>query len=1368
MSGSFYYNQSYSNSTPNTYRNNNNNTNNNRNYHNQSAFLDPDSSAQQQQQQQQQQNFSRRPQASPAPSISSTTGSTVAPGQHAHSRQTSLHQSPYIQTLNSLPGQSSSSSNNNTAEHSPQMSSGYPNQMLNPATSAAHGPTSTMPFYPIDPHGPNNTSNRYGGGGSGHHAHRHSAGSGLSTVSPHMGGMGMYDSMYAAAAAAGNNGPPQSTNNNALPPAVNNLNSLLNAADVGAGSEQASNGLLPPPSAPGPGGLRHSGMVGLDGMSAANYMQGGMAMGTGGASGPSVVPLSSGLPGMGMNGGPLHHPGSAMGLNHQLHHQHHQQHQHPHQQAMTQLPPPIPNSASSAATAAPPSSNSKASSRMPAPYRPSDEASAQVVAAAAASGVETADPQALQHPTYIGHIKTAIDAILLLTACDHTLATLGKTPPANPESELAEDGLPRPRRVTRRLLDGERASLIHSGSIFVWDEKEAGMRRWTDGRCWSASRVSGCFLTYRELEGKKKTPAQAALIAAQTGKPNTGGTSNTYKIDGLIKQSFSITTLSGRKMHIISYFTKRDVRESRLRKIHEDPHFRRALSASAAVFGTGAATAAALPPLPASKKAKTTTNGKGKGASNAAGGSSADFEGGVIQWADTIDENEYQDPTSRSGTDDGTEGQDAMDQNRSGDDEGGAAGGGGGGGGSAQKKDSSSGGGAGQKRKRTAGDGGGSAGDQHGNYNGHGTSNRAAGGYEPQQQQQQQQQPYPYGVPNGSALSPPAPFDPYAKRHPNQNGGYGAQQQQQQQHPNGSAYGANSRSGSGSSLSGSVYGLSAPEGTSYSNNEAYPSTTGNGNENNWRSTYNPSSGGVGQMMQGFPRNFGEQQQQQQMTTTTTGTQSVGSMLRAGAAAKKQAAAAGTGANGYGAGNRTTLPSLNTLNGMGGSSASANGSGGPRGLAGGGSTSSSSGSGNGASSTLSSHPPGGSHSHYGGGKFLDPQMSSSLSRSGDHRPPLKRRLADGRASCNSPPASRGEYHNHNHPTNSRSLPPLHRPSLGRRKRSSSSGELAAPGRLPTLKSLRGRRGYSPEGGARSVSDGDAAAHHQGRSGGEDDDDLRLAPLSSGWSGPTHRSSSGPAAARGGYLQRTESSVRDDNDNTKKSLSQGGGGGGVAISRSQSRAEQISAVGALLSLKSASASASQSRTSEGGDSDGAGSSLREREVAGSPVRRHLRDEEEEDGGGFLRRRSEGPRGMDSLLSADNKSPTSNVLSTPQTSTLPVRSFSTLSSNSNQSSSSSSSRSQERSDSSVPRSATSSSGSGYTADSTPMPATPADGVPLSGNPALQQHRLDVDPQQKSKKEASMMMMGGEAKVKTAAAGSMVGDSNEDDGAARRYPVY
>lgn len=164
--------------------------------------------------------------------------------------------------------------------------------------------------------------------------------------------------------------------------------------------------------------------------------------------------------------------------------------------------------------------------------------------------------------TYRGQIKTSADAILLLAACDLAWDASAISSFGASQADDTMHTSPPPRRISRRLLENERADLIKSGSVFVWDEQEAGMRRWTDGRCWSASRVSGCFLTYRELEVRKRS----------SGDPN-GPRSNRYKIEGLIKQSFSMTTNSGRKLHIVSYYTKRDLREGHLRRVSEDPRF---------------------------------------------------------------------------------------------------------------------------------------------------------------------------------------------------------------------------------------------------------------------------------------------------------------------------------------------------------------------------------------------------------------------------------------------------------------------------------------------------------------------------------------------------------------------------------------------------------------------------------------------------------------------------------------------------------------------------------------------------------------------------------------------------------------------------
>ncbi|KAI0312505.1 Gti1/Pac2 family-domain-containing protein [Amylostereum chailletii] len=55
--------------------------------------------------------------------------------------------------------------------------------------------------------------------------------------------------------------------------------------------------------------------------------------------------------------------------------------------------------------------------------------------------------------------------------------------------EAVRQGLLRP--VVRRLNEIERANFIHSGALFVWEESDddLGLKRWTDGRVWSQSRM---------------------------------------------------------------------------------------------------------------------------------------------------------------------------------------------------------------------------------------------------------------------------------------------------------------------------------------------------------------------------------------------------------------------------------------------------------------------------------------------------------------------------------------------------------------------------------------------------------------------------------------------------------------------------------------------------------------------------------------------------------------------------------------------------------------------------------------------------------------------------------------------------------------
>ncbi len=86
---------------------------------------------------------------------------------------------------------------------------------------------------------------------------------------------------------------------------------------------------------------------------------------------------------------------------------------------------------------------------------------------------EEAEMSAWTEPPWSGWIETTGDALLILEA-----ARRGLIP-----------------RVTRRLVDSER-KMITSGSVFVFDEDESGIKRWTDGFVWSPSRILGNFLVY--------------------------------------------------------------------------------------------------------------------------------------------------------------------------------------------------------------------------------------------------------------------------------------------------------------------------------------------------------------------------------------------------------------------------------------------------------------------------------------------------------------------------------------------------------------------------------------------------------------------------------------------------------------------------------------------------------------------------------------------------------------------------------------------------------------------------------------------------------------------------------------------------------
>ena len=107
------------------------------------------------------------------------------------------------------------------------------------------------------------------------------------------------------------------------------------------------------------------------------------------------------------------------------------------------------------------------------------------------------------------------------------------------------------------------------------------MRRWTDGKSWSASRVSGSFLTYREMDTSKRIgtnmlkdePSGGNSKKQKNSEPHqnrkddgnasddsqdASSPSCRYKQNGLYKQRFSLTTSTNLNC-ISSHTTEEDL-----------------------------------------------------------------------------------------------------------------------------------------------------------------------------------------------------------------------------------------------------------------------------------------------------------------------------------------------------------------------------------------------------------------------------------------------------------------------------------------------------------------------------------------------------------------------------------------------------------------------------------------------------------------------------------------------------------------------------------------------------------------------------------------------------------------------------------------
>ncbi|KAI4223746.1 MAG: hypothetical protein L6R36_005177 [Xanthoria steineri] len=198
-------------------------------------------------------------------------------------------------------------------------------------------------------------------------------------------------------------------------------------------------------------------------------------------------------------------------------------------------------------------------------------------------------------PTWRGHVETTKDALLIFEGCfQGTLA-----------------------HCFRRPHDRERADLIVSGNVFVYEEATSGIKRWTDGIPWSPSRILTNFLIYRQLNspfppGEKKRATKRSQRVHKPGEPYPTPAPSTvakdeysssfspespglrsdegadkdgdrglvgslvdsyeFKDKGLLKKTMTVT-IKGVQHHLVSYYSLEDAKH-KLKTPRDDDQIR--------------------------------------------------------------------------------------------------------------------------------------------------------------------------------------------------------------------------------------------------------------------------------------------------------------------------------------------------------------------------------------------------------------------------------------------------------------------------------------------------------------------------------------------------------------------------------------------------------------------------------------------------------------------------------------------------------------------------------------------------------------------------------------------------------------------------
>lgn len=154
-------------------------------------------------------------------------------------------------------------------------------------------------------------------------------------------------------------------------------------------------------------------------------------------------------------------------------------------------------------------------------------------------------------PSFIGFIGSTKDALMVIQA-------------------ILDKKLP---TVSRRPGNRERNQLIRLGHVFVFIEETSGIKRWTDGVPWSASRILGRFLVYRQLDTTTVRQKNSKRKSSRTlvnpsdeipgPKPTFQSRNRPEDDQALVKKTLSVSVEDEHSkvqtIHLISYFSAHDV-----------------------------------------------------------------------------------------------------------------------------------------------------------------------------------------------------------------------------------------------------------------------------------------------------------------------------------------------------------------------------------------------------------------------------------------------------------------------------------------------------------------------------------------------------------------------------------------------------------------------------------------------------------------------------------------------------------------------------------------------------------------------------------------------------------------------------------------